>query len=193
MELPKTLQELKTLSEQMNSAIERSHYVRGKIISELILLERLVDDYICRYATEDIEKQKFLKDVIFSTEKISFENKRLILEQILKANKNNFLKENSTFINDISYLIAKRNNVAHLLLDITNGKYKKEGITLQKHKNVSTEIVLTELDIDGIQKKISTCQQLLIDLIKSEYGYDYDGAFREVLKSTNLTAFYYNK
>lgn len=160
----------------------KSHFIRGYIISEVILLERLIDEYISRYLTTDIEKIKFIREVVLGSEKIVFDNKRQILHQILKVNNIKFLKDNPNFINDLSYLMEKRNNVAHLLMDVTKGKVeKKDSISLQKHRNVTTEVVLDEQEIEKIRKLIKESREIMVELIRIDFNHDHYKIFRKFL------------
>ncbi|MGN6396555.1 MAG: hypothetical protein ACTHMI_13385 [Mucilaginibacter sp.] len=169
------------LSQKITDKTSRSYHVRGIIISEVILLERIIDDYISRYFTSDDAKLKLMKEIVFGSEKMAFDNKRQIFYEILKVNNSDFLKKHSNFNKDLLYIIEKRNNVAHLILDIRNDKLDKEGFALVKHRNATSEVYLTEPEIENILSLISKSVELIIELIRADFKYDYYNVLRKLM------------
>ena len=77
--------------------------VRGVIINEIILLERLMDEYISEYFCVDIDKRMELMDIIVSTKRITFESKSQILRTILERRKHASKTEATKFFNEINF------------------------------------------------------------------------------------------
>jgi len=181
MEENDPIKNLIDLAKKIQEKQNRSHYVRGQIISEAILLERLVDDYISRYFTDDSAKLVFMKEVVFGADKMVFEYKRQIFHEILKINNKDFLKTYPTLLKEISYIIEKRNNVAHLLIDIRAPQLDKSGIALVKHKNVTSEVYLDEEEIDNVLTTINRCVDIITKLIRIDYQYDYSHGLDDLI------------
>lgn len=94
----------------------RAYYLRGKIISDTIHLERMMDDYMASYFCSDAEKKKDLMQSLLSTKRIVFENKRLIFDFIVNKKNPDWVKKYPRFKNTLIKIIEQRNVMAHYLL-----------------------------------------------------------------------------
>ncbi len=94
----------------------RAYYLRGKIISDTIHLERKMDDYMASYFCSDAEKKKDLMQSLLSTKRIVFENKRLIFDFIVKKSNPAWVLKYPKFKNTLIKIIEQRNVMAHYLL-----------------------------------------------------------------------------
>ncbi|HEX7414214.1 MAG TPA: hypothetical protein VF411_09230 [Bacteroidia bacterium] len=97
---------------------------RGKIIDDVIYLERHIDEYLSRYFCQEKEKQKDLFEMILGS-RLSWLPKLQVFTLILETHKKEFLLKHSNFIKDLEKLSAERNIVAHSLLD-TSEEGRKE-------------------------------------------------------------------
>jgi hypothetical protein len=94
----------------------RAYYLRGKIISDTIHLERKMDDYLASYFCNDVEKKKDLMQSLLSTKRIIFENKRLIFDYVVNKANPDWVKKYPKFKNTLIKIIEQRNIMAHYLL-----------------------------------------------------------------------------
>jgi hypothetical protein len=136
--------------------------MRGLIINDSIVIERLMDTCLGSYFTNDDEKALELLQLVFYTERMSFESKRQILQYLLQAHFPYLLTENPTFIKDMIHIIEVRNIVAHLLYEIPEDQEDLSSpIVFMRHKNeLKFENISLERFTDTLQK-MSRCIDVL--------------------------------
>ena len=144
----------------------RAFYLRGKIISDTIHLERKMDDYIASYFCSDKEKKKDLMQSLLSTKRIVFENKRLIFDFIVNKNNPDWVIKYPKFKKDLIHIIEQRNIMAHYLLNtgsdaIETMEDKMDFINFRD--NVEIESFTKPRQADLI-KKIEECMSAVEDL-----------------------------
>lgn len=106
-------------SELYNEVALNGLKIRGYFINEIISLERLIDQFIAKSITTDVDMQHELVAVIFGTKRIGFESKRRILIFILKKYHQELNKANPTVGADLKKIEDYRNTFAHCVLDTT--------------------------------------------------------------------------
>ncbi|MEI2749835.1 MAG: hypothetical protein V9E88_13920 [Ferruginibacter sp.] len=152
-----------------NEMAPAAHRVRGIIINEVVLIERLMDRFIANHFTADDKKQMELIELIFATKRISFESKRQIFKFLAE-------KYYSSKFTDLEKLVARlkdiediRNIVAHYMLDTTEKGYenlKNNIIGFVKFHN-NTEIITYSNDkVKEIFKMIREHQKILFDALQ---------------------------
>ena len=90
---------------------------RGTILNGIIRIERMMDIYLCQYFTPIEHKQDELLNMIFGTLRITFENKRSLLDYLIKKELIDIAKGWPTLTKDMQDLNSKRTVLAHYLLD----------------------------------------------------------------------------
>lgn len=146
----------------------RAFYLRGKIISDTIHLERKMDDYVASYFCSDQEKKKDLMQSLLSTKRIVFENKRLIFDFIVKKINPGWIKKYPKFRNDLIHIIEQRNIMAHYLLNTGTDaidKMENKMDFINFRDNIEIEEFTKERQAILI-KKIEDCANAVAELIK---------------------------
>jgi hypothetical protein len=152
--------------------------IRGAIIQNCIIVERVLDEFLSGYFCKGDLKEE-LMTFLLCTERINFRGKADIFKLIIdkKENKERFAKfkkENPNIHKDINdYVIEERNIFAHYLFDSTDGyneRYQNEKkIRFIKFKvsKDNPDIQYLEYDNDRIlqiQNTIRRCGEAIIGL-----------------------------
>lgn len=120
----------------------RGYSYRGQIISDLIHLERLIDEALCRQFSSESDKRTELMEVIFGNERMSFDAKIQVFQFMFVKYQKEFLNKFPDMIKEIRAIQAERNIVAHYLLNTSDEgreRIQKDGnIGFVKFRN-STE------------------------------------------------------
>jgi len=90
-----------------------SAYYRGLLIQKTIDIELRMDIVIGRFLSMNNQDRVLDLLEIFDIVEIGFYNKNRILQFIVKKHFLNFLKNKNSFFEDISYIMEKRNILAH--------------------------------------------------------------------------------
>lgn len=129
---------------------------RGFLLNEIINLERLCDMLLCKYFSNDKEKQDDLLLLVFGGLRITFDNKRGILDALNKAGKINLHSTYPRLLFDLQDLLSDRKVLAHYLLDLSdkaenmpfgsirfhslNNKHEYKEFDLKKMKEIELKI-----------------------------------------------------
>lgn len=133
--------------------IQTSGYnYRGQIISDLIYLERLIDEIISRHFCNDIEKRKEFFELIIANERMSFNSKIQVFEYLFRKHQKSFISNFPSVFSDIKNLNEERNIVAHYLLDTSDDgqekMIKENKIGFVKFRNSSETLWRGQEDIN---------------------------------------------
>lgn len=112
--------------------------IRGTLINEIVVLERMVDSYLCTYFCDKEQKRADLLNVVMATERITFESKRQILKVIMEKHDPKTVSDNPDIFKDIQYIGEQRNMLAHYLLYFTPDTeklLKEQTFTLARFRN----------------------------------------------------------
>lgn len=142
----------------VNELFDYATTTRGMIINQTIMLERAIDEYLCLHFCKTQEQRTELMDLVFGTERMTFDLKKQIFKIISSRYHPNFSKENPIIHSDIKIIVETRNIFAHYLLDTTENGIKEfdqqdKIIGFIKFKN---ERVLIKYNIHGIVKHLDT-------------------------------------
>ena len=134
--------------------VYQASQTRGVLINQVILLERLMDSYICEYFCKEDAKAVELMDTIISTRRITFESKSQVLRTLLDRVNPNADKENSILAKDFQFIADERNKLAHYFLDTSQEAIKRfteppHAFTLLKFEKVRTPEIY---DVERIKK-----------------------------------------
>ncbi len=106
------------MSDTTIQQIQLSGYsYRGQIISDLIHLERLIDESISRHFCTDTDKQKEFFELIIANERMTLNSKIQVFEFIFKKHHIDLIKSVPEIFSNLKSLNEERNIVAHYLLD----------------------------------------------------------------------------
>ena len=98
---------------------ERAREFRGRFLNHLAVIERdialLLTEYFC---TEDPLKQELFFDRIAC--RMSLEQKRVLLAEIVKRDYPRYWDDNGQFLQDLKQLQELRNKLAHSIVDVSN-------------------------------------------------------------------------
>jgi hypothetical protein len=98
---------------------ERARQFRGRFLNHIASIERdlalLLTDYFC---TDDRSKQKLFFERIAC--RMSLDEKRVALIEIVKSDYPNYWEENVQFLNDLTELQRFRNKLAHSVVDVSD-------------------------------------------------------------------------
>lgn len=144
---------------------KKSVQMRGNIIASTIEVEMLIDDYLSAYFCKESQKANQLKELVLSSDRLSFGSKVDIVIVLVKSNKT-FVSKYPDFVKNITGLLKHRNVFAHseIKTDLEN---ESNEITFVRYKGgkLQTEIY-NDKTIKDIQiSAVKICYRL-ISLIK---------------------------
>jgi len=151
----------------------RAYTLRGMIINEAIFLERMIDGYLADYFCKDDTTNKELKLLLLSTDRIVFESKRAIFQQLINTHNKEFAKKHPTIFSDIQYIIEQRNFVAHHILDTSTEGIElidKNSFRLLKYKNSVENILFDPQRVEKVIQLIKGSITAMFELVKDESG-----------------------
>lgn len=124
--------------------VKASVYARGNVIAKFSFLESLIDAFLSYHFGKNQKTAIELIELLFSTNKITFDNKRALAFQILSIHYSDSLSKCKHFNRDMSSIAEQRNIFAHQHIKlgiISNCKYDLDGTLIftknQASKNVS--------------------------------------------------------
>lgn len=148
--------------------MQKSFAVRGKLISDIIYLERSIDEYLARYFCDDADKRTDLMKTILCTRKITLDNKKEVFLFLLKKVNPDWLLKYPTVNADLNDLIEERNRFAHYILNsnetnVDNYTGDFELINFKNNIEIKpyNDIRISELEIK-IEKYIKAINELLL-------------------------------
>lgn len=114
-------------------------FLRGTILTGTITIERKMDEFLSSYFCANKKKKNELCELLFFTERISFDIKRQILQVILSSHYGDFLKKYPDFFSRLESIVPHRNIFAHLEADkinsITTGEEEKQTVVFKRYKS----------------------------------------------------------
>ncbi len=147
---------------------------RGVLINQVILLERLMDSYICEYFCHSYDKAGELMDTIMSTKRVTFDAKsqvfRTILDKVYRSRK----KENTKLAADFKFIGEERNKLAHYFLDISKeavDRFKDEknsSFTLLKFEKIRSPEIFDFTRIKLIGDTLENYSDYLVKILEEQ-------------------------
>ena len=104
---------------KLSELFDYSTHTRGMIISQTIMLERNIDEYLCCHFSCEKQKQIEMMDLVFGSKWVSFDFKKQIFVHLLSVHDNIFLNRNKKIDKSLTEFIRVRNILAHYILDTT--------------------------------------------------------------------------
>jgi len=159
------------MDKDLVARIQMAAYIyRGQLISDLIYIERHIDEALSRHFCSDPKKRLEIMQVVFGTDRLGFSNKVSMFQFICETHYSDFLKENPKMLSELKSLIEERNIVAHYMLDTSDeagGAFLNGELRFIKFQNKVTPIIRTQADNDKfhqlIVKNVNVLQSFLLD------------------------------
>ncbi|MEE1946710.1 hypothetical protein VRU48_16415 [Pedobacter sp. KR3-3] len=146
--------------------IKKANYTRGLVINTIVQVEYMLDRLLAEYFTSDNNRYEDMLLLVFSTERITLDSKRRILEVILKKW---FKDQHTKYSKNLRYMenqmIPIRNRFAH---SPTEYMIKNDGtiIDLIKVKDKQETISFNENQITELKENCQVCIEMMMDLFR---------------------------
>jgi len=92
--------------------------MRGIIIANTIEVERKMDDFLSNHFCATIERKNELCELLFFTERITFEMKKTMVFALLKDHYKKFKSEHKPFVQNLQDITPYRNVFAHYEIEL---------------------------------------------------------------------------
>lgn len=148
---------------------KQSANFRGHILDVTITIERKIDDFIAAYFCKNDFVANELKEMLFSTDKITIGSKKEVLFLLLNRYHKQFLKDYPKFIDTLERFIPHRNILAHLEIDSSIESFEEhKGFVFKRYKGgkLKTEIYGAE-EIEKLTADMVVIGNTLDELIKT--------------------------
>jgi hypothetical protein len=155
------------LEKSVNELFDYATTTRGMILNQTIMLERAIDEYLCLHFCQTKIKRTELMDLIFGTERMSFDIKRNIFKILSNRYHTDFIKDNPTINSDIKQIVETRNIFAHYLLDSTENGIKEfaKGTGLIGFIKFNNKRVIKQYNVKGIANHLQMIDSYIEKLI----------------------------
>jgi hypothetical protein len=152
---------------QHNALMHRIYGLRGAVINEHIMLERMIDFYLSNTFAKDKKTSTELRDWVF-TERINFESKIQILRLTISSHNPEFDLQYPKYGNDLIEINQKRNILGHHLFindDEAIELYEKHNTySFAKFKTDSSILYLTNDEVKNLINLISKYVPIFMEL-----------------------------
>ena len=159
-----------TYDEKLNAAYqlhERARYMRGRFLNSVAVIERditvILTEYFC--ARDEDKRELFFVKV---AGKLSLQNKKEILIDIVKADYPRYWEENKDLLGGLNQIQEFRNKLAHSVLDVSDEALTRpleEGIGFVQWKKgtpiTTVEFQEWEVKANMLSSKLSDIKRLL--------------------------------
>lgn len=145
-------------------------FLRGKILSDTVEIERKVDNFLSLYFCSTDEKKNELCELLLFTERITFDIKKQMMYAILQNHYKPFLIENPDLIAGLEELIPHRNIFAHLEVDkeesFVDGESENQKVVFKRYKGGKNKpITYTIKDVTKIGGNMGKISKLMDYLV----------------------------
>lgn len=149
-----------------------SYLYRGKIVGDLIYLERLIDEVLSRHFCDNKEKRKELFELILGTERIGLGNKILVFQFVFKKHKKAFIRKHPGIFRELIKINQERNIVAHYLLNTSESAVEKfvnkNEFEFVKFRNSTENLSRSQKDCDEYQILLSKNIKIMKDYLLTD-------------------------
>jgi hypothetical protein len=122
--------------------LSKSIQYRGRVIHEVANLERWVDIYLATYFCGNSEKRNQILEMVFANNRMSFDSKRKLFENVLTKQKIRMSDLSPEFSKDLNSVFTDRNTFAH------NSVYVDEEANLRSDGSIGFIKYSTNTRID---------------------------------------------
>jgi hypothetical protein len=118
--------------------IGKSYLIRGEILHLCTILEKDIEDFICKYFTNSNDKAQELFVIVL--DRMAFDSKISTLEVLLKKiHGDNFDKKYLKLFVELRFVKEHRNAMAHHMVDVFEShKPLKQGVGFINYRNTAT-------------------------------------------------------
>jgi hypothetical protein len=143
--------------------------VRGIVLQECILMERLMDSVIADFFCKEQEMREALMDIILCTKRMTFESKTSTFREILNRRFPGNEKQNTAIYKSIINTIETRNMFAHYVVDYSNQAVvdyiqTQTTVALLKYDKKRVSEIFTRERVESIVAKIHSITKVILDL-----------------------------
>ena len=142
---------------------EKARYLRGRFLNYVAVIERdiavILTEYFC---TEDEAKRELFFGKV--AEKLSLQNKKEILIDIVKNDYPNFWEENKEVLTNLQIIQEFRNKLAHSVLDVSDEALMRpieEGVGFVQWKKGRP---ITDKEFEDLEVKANMVSSILVDI-----------------------------
>lgn len=152
--------------------VPKASEIRGFVINQTIVVERLIDRFLCMHFADSEDKRFELMEKIFSASIINFDQKKRLLFELLKSEqyKNNVEQFTSLFDN-IQDIQKHRNIFAHSVLNTSVNSIDRlnEGyIGFIKFHGSTTLYEYNQQEMQNLLKELEYVIRALMTLTKTD-------------------------
>lgn len=142
---------------------EKARYLRGRFLNYVAVIERdiavILTEYFC---AEDETKRKLFFEKV--AEKLSLQNKKEMLIDIVKNDYPEYWEENKETLNNLRIIQEFRNKLAHSVLDVSDEALLRpieEGVGFVQWKKGKP---ITDKEFEDLEVKASMVSSTLSDI-----------------------------
>jgi hypothetical protein len=138
--------------------------IRGIVINECIVIERQMDDAISAYFSIDSQRESDLKEFFLSTEFLTFDYKRQILQVIINKRLKSITEDTKELFLLLEEIMPIRNKFAHYETDAPDNLLSRgeNGIGLVTYKRKKRDVIwFGEKQIEKLQLDFIKVKQFL--------------------------------
>lgn len=147
-----------------DNIISDSTNIRGFFITDTIVIERRIDDYLAHYfCYKPKYRRQELIEMILSSDAMTFEKKKNIFKVVLKKHRPTIEREYPDLFPFLNSIIINRNIFAHYVLDTSTEGLKRypNEIGFIKYKNDTTTVWFNNSQLkDHLMKHYKVFQML---------------------------------
>jgi hypothetical protein len=145
--------------------VEASVLLRGMFINEVILLEKIIDNWLAKYFCKNKKRQKEMFELILCHDRLTYSSKVQVFIFLVQNHCKQFQNEHPAFAKDLAEIGEKRNMLAHWLLDSTYDAVAKKELRFIKAKKMTPSIPFTSTDIVKLNDDILKYKQAIYCLV----------------------------
>ncbi|MGY4537020.1 hypothetical protein ACVW0P_001434 [Mucilaginibacter sp. UYNi724] len=139
--------------------------LRGGLINEVILLEKIIDNWLAKYFCNNEKRKNEFFDLILCHDRLTYSSKVAVFVFIIQSHCKDFLKTYPYLAKDLNEIAEKRNILAHWLLDTSDTGIDKGEIHFIKAKKVFPSIAFTAADIEKTLTNIEKYKKVIYNLV----------------------------
>lgn len=154
-----------TKKEKSDTLLKTAMDIRGAFINDTIFLEKVIDNWLADFFCTNKKRSKALFELILCHDRLGVEAKRQVFLFIIQNYCNDFLKEYPNTSKDLTFIIEKRNILAHWLLDTSDHGIESGNLKFVKFKNSTESQEFTLEIIEDMKAKLKLYRNAISKLV----------------------------
>lgn len=149
---------------EKDEIIIRSYQIRGEILNLCTILEKDIEDFICKYFIDDSDKQ--IELFIIVLDRMTFDTKISVFEVLMKKIYDNFDKKYAKLFVELRFVKEHRNIMAHHIVDIfKDHKALKQGVGFISYRNIANVTNYDKGKLKNVIDRTGKCIEVIRGLI----------------------------